>query len=361
MPERLPSFDLPRITLGVLAIAGMIAASAWVMLPFVLALLWATMIVTATWPMLIGLQARLGGRRGPAVAVMVLALLALIVVPTWIGVSTVAANMDRVGKLVQSVATDGLPPPPGWLERVPLVGESLSARWQGFAGDPESLMAQIQPHLKDGVRWLASKAGGIGTTVVQLLLMVLLSGILYATGEKAANGVLRFLRRLAGERGESAGRLAARAVRAVALGIVVTALAQTLISGIGLAVVGVPHAGALTAVVFVLCIAQLGPILVMAPATIWLFTSGSAGRGTVLLVISVVAVTLDNVVRPVLIRKGADLPLLLILSGVIGGVFAFGIVGLFVGPVLLAVTWTLLVAWVGDTDRAPRIGDQDAG
>ncbi len=361
MPERSPSFDLPRITLGVLAIAAMIAASAWVMLPFVLALLWATMIVTATWPMLIGLQARLGGRRGPAVAVMVLALLTVIVVPTWLGVSTVAANMDRVGKFVQSIATDGLPPPPGWLERVPLVGESLSVKWQGLAGDPRSLMAQIHPYLKDGVRWLASKAGGIGTTVVQLLLMVLLSGILYATGEKAANGVLRFLRRLAGERGENAGRLAARAVRAVALGIVVTALVQTLVSGLGLAVVGVPHAGALTAVVFVLCIAQLGPILVMAPATIWLYTSGSAGRGTVLLVISVVAVTLDNVVRPVLIRKGADLPLLLILSGVIGGVFAFGIVGLFVGPVLLAVTWTLLVSWVDDVDRAPRIGDGDAG
>jgi predicted PurR-regulated permease PerM len=142
-------------------------------------------------------------------------------------------------------------------------------------------------------------------------------------------------------------------VRAVALGIVVTAVAQTLIAGAGLALAGVPHAGVLTAVVFVLCIAQLGPLLVVAPATIWLYTSGSAGRGTLLLVFSLVAVTLDNVLRPVLIRKGADLPLLLILAGVIGGVLAFGIVGLFIGPVLLAVTWTLLASWVADLDRAP--------
>jgi len=211
--------------------------------------------------------------------------------------------------------------------------------------------------LKEAVTWLASKAGGVGSTIVQLLLMVLLSGILFASGEKAATGVLRFLRRLGGERAENAGLLAGKAVRAVALGIVVTALAQTVIAGLGLAIAGVPHAGALTAIVFVLCIAQLGPLLVLAPATIWLYTTGSAGRGTVLLVISVVALTLDNVLRPVLIRRGADLPLLLILSGVIGGVFAFGIVGLFVGPVLLAVTWTLLVSWVGDIDRPPEAGD----
>jgi predicted PurR-regulated permease PerM len=201
--------------------------------------------------------------------------------------------------------------------------------------------------------WVASKAGGLGTTVLQFALTVLISGVLYASGEKAARGVLRFLRRLAGERGENAGRLAGKAVRAVALGIVVTAAAQTLFAGAGLALASVPHAGLLTAVVFVLCIAQIGPVLVVAPATIWLYTSGAAGRGTVLLVFSVVAVVLDNVLRPVLIRKGADLPLLLIMAGVIGGVLAFGVVGLFIGPVLLAVTWTLLASWVGDLDRAP--------
>ena len=182
---------------------------------------------------------------------------------------------------------------------------------------------------------------------------MIIAGILYASGETAANGVLRFLRRLAGRarrelrtprrQGGAGGGPRDRRHRA----------GPDALAGAGLAFAGVPHAGLLTAVVFVLCIAQLGPILVVAPATIWLYSSGAAGRGTVLLVFSVVAVTLDNVLRPVLIRKGADLPLLLILAGVIGGVLAFGVVGLFVGPVLLAVTWTLLVAWVGDLDRVP--------
>jgi predicted PurR-regulated permease PerM len=353
MNDRIPAFDLPRITLGVLTLVAMIAACFWILMPFVAAVIWAAMIVIATWPIMASVQRRLGGRRGPAVAVMMVALMTLLVVPTWLGISTIASNSDRVGQFVHSLEADGLPQPPAWLERIPVVGSRLTEQWKGFAGNPESLLARVQPHMKDAAKWVAEKAGGLGSTVIQLLLTVLVSGILFASGETAANGVLRFLRRLAGERGENSGRLAAKAVRAVALGIVVTALAQTLIAGVGLFLAGVPHSGLLAAIVFVLCIAQLGPLLVMAPAIIWLYSSGSAGRGTVLLVFGIVAVTLDNILRPVLIKKGADLPLLLILSGVLGGVLAFGVVGLFVGPVLLAVSWTLLVAWVGDLDRTP--------
>jgi predicted PurR-regulated permease PerM len=353
MSQRPPLNDITRITLQVASIGVLIAATLWVMMPFVAAVLWATMIVIATWPILIAVQARLGGRRGRAVAVMVVALTALLVVPIWLGVSTIAENSDRMGQFMRSLATEGLPPPPGWLGRVPLVGEKAVEKWSEFSGHPEAFIARIQPHMREVASWVAAKAGGLGSTLIQFALTVLISGILYASGESAAHGVLRFLRRLAGDRGESVGRLAGKAVRAVALGIVVTAVAQTLIAGAGLALAGVPHAGLLTAVVFVLCIAQLGPILVAAPATIWLYSSGAPGRGTVLLVFSLVAVTLDNVLRPVLIRKGADLPLLLILAGVIGGVLSFGIVGLFVGPVLLAVTWTLLASWVDDLDRGP--------
>jgi len=349
-----PAADLPRITLGVLAIGAMIAACVWVMLPFALPVVWAATIVIATWPMLTGLQARLGGRRGAAVAIMVLALLALVVTPIWLGAAAVASNADRIGEFVRSLATQGFPPPPDWLHRIPLLGERLAGKWQGYIGNPEAVVTRLQPYAGQAVQWIVSKAGDLGGVFVQLLLMVIVAGILYVSGETAARGVLRFLRRLAGERGENSGRLAAQAVRAVALGVVVTAVAQTVISGVGLALGGVPHAGLLTAIVFVLSIAQLGPLLVVAPATIWLYSSGSTGRGTLLLVVSIVALTLDNVLRPILIKKGADLPLLLILSGVIGGVMAFGVIGLFIGPVLLAVTWTLLVAWVGDIDHGPK-------
>ena len=350
-----PAFDLPRITLGVLALLAMIATSVWVMLPFLLSVIWAGAIVIATWPILIGIQARLWGRRGLAVTVMTVAMIALIATPIWLGASAIADNAERIGESLHALATEGFPPPPAWLERVPVVGGRLVAKWQAYTGHPEAVVARLQPHAKEVAGWIASKAGGVGTTIVQLLLMVIVSGLLYASGETVARGVLRFLRRLAGDWGENSGILAAKAVRAVALGVIVTAVAQTVLAAAGLFLAGVPQAGLLSAVVFVLCIAQIGPILVVVPATIWLYSSGSVGRGTLLLVVSIVALTLDNVLRPILIKKGADLPLVLILSGVIGGVIAFGVIGLFIGPVLLAVTWTLLAAWVGDLDRVPDV------
>jgi predicted PurR-regulated permease PerM len=355
-----PAVDLPRITLGVLALGTMIAASLWIMLPFVLSVAWAATIVIATWPILTGLQARFGGRRGAAVTVMVVALLALVVTPIWLGAAAVASNVDRIGEFMRSLAIQGLPPPPDWLHRIPLLGERLVEKWQGYAGNPEAVVTRLQPYARQTIQWILSKAGDVGGVIVQLLLMVAVAGILYASGETAARGVLRFLRRLAGERGENSGRLAAKAVRAVALGVVVTAVAQTVLAGAGLFLAGVPHAGVLAVIVFVLCIAQIGPILVVAPATIWLYSSGAAGRGTLLLVISIVALTLDNVLRPILIKKGADLPLVLILSGVIGGVIGFGVIGLFIGPVILAVSWTLVVVWVGDIDRTPEVVESAA-
>ncbi len=349
--------DLPRITLGVLAILAMIAMSAWVVRPFFLAVVWAGAIVIATWPILRGLEARLGGRHGAAVAVMIVAMLVLIVAPVWLGAAAIVANAERTTELVRSVATQGLPPPPTWLAQVPVVGERLAGRWLAYTGNPEAVAAQVHPHVRQVTEWILSRVGGVGTVIVHLLVTVLVSGILYASGEKVARGILRFLRRLGGERGEAAGVLAAQAVRAVALGVVVTAVAQTVLSGAGLLLAGVPRAGLLSAVVFVLCIAQVGPLLVVVPATIWLYLSGAPGRGTLLLVLSVLILAMDNVLRPYLIRKGADLPLVLILSGVIGGVMTLGVIGLFVGPVLLAVTWTLVVAWVGDIDRALLVRD----
>jgi predicted PurR-regulated permease PerM len=135
----------------------------------------------------------------------------------------------------------------------------------------------------------------------------------------------------------------------VALGVVVTAVAQSMLGGIGLAVAGVPFASLLTALMFILCLAQIGPGLVLIPAVVWMYYAGDALWATVLLVFTIVAAAMDNVLRPFLIRKGADLPLLLILAGVIGGLLATGLLGIFIGPTVLAVGYTLLNAWMDDT------------
>jgi predicted PurR-regulated permease PerM len=150
--------------------------------------------------------------------------------------------------------------------------------------------------------------------------------------------------------------LAAKAIRGVALGVVLTALIQSILGGIGLAVTGIPAAMLLTAVIFLLCVAQLGPILVLIPCIAWLYWSGQTLWGTVLVIWSIPVATIDNILRPFLIRKGADLPLLLIFAGVIGGLIAYGIIGLFIGPVVLAVIYTLLQAWV---EEGATEGEED--
>jgi predicted PurR-regulated permease PerM len=213
------------------------------------------------------------------------------------------------------------------------------------------LTAQAAPYIRQALTWFAGQAGSLGLMVLHFLLTLVITAILYTNGEVAGMGVRRFGRRLADERGENAVVLAGQAIRAVALGIVVTAIVQSAAAGLGLAIAGIPYAAVLTTIILVLCIAQIGPILVLVPAVAWLFWSGDTLWGSVLLVWTVIVGVLDNVLRPILIRRGADLPLLLIFAGVIGGLIAFGVIGLFVGPTVLAVTYRLLEAWISDIDR----------
>jgi predicted PurR-regulated permease PerM len=339
--------DLARTTLQLLALAVLIVTSFWILRPFLVALTWASMIAVATWPLLLHAQAWLGGRRSLAVTSMTIALLLLLVVPLYLGIGTIVENANRIADWSESLATLTVPLPPAWLEGVPVVGAKLAGRWQELAAaGPEEVAARISPYASKLALWFAGQVGSVGLLLVQFLLTVVISAILYANGEAAARGADRFARRLAGAQGESAVHLAGQAIRGVALGVVVTAILQSTASGLGLVVVGVPFAAILTALIFVLCIAQVGPTLVLIPAVVWVYSTHGAVWGTGFLVWAIFCGTFDNFVRPMLIKQGADLPLLLIFAGVIGGLIAFGVIGLFIGPVVLAVAYTLLVHWV---------------
>ncbi len=341
--------DLTRIVLAVICLLLLIGTTLWVLRPFLAAGVWATMLVVSTWPLLKSLQARLGNRRGPAVALMTLGLLLLLILPLGAAIDTIARHTDQVTALAKTVAESGLPQPPEWVRGVPVVGAKVAAAWaEAVQAGPDGLVARLAPYASGAVAWVLGQVGTLGGMLVHFLLVVVLSAILYASGETAARAARRFGRRLAAERGENSVVLAGQAIRAVALGVGVTAVVQTVLGGIGLAVAGVPAAGLLSAVTLMLCIAQLGPALVLFPAVGWMYWTGENAWGTVLLVWSLVVTALDNVLRPVLIKRGADLPLLLIFAGVIGGMLGFGLIGIFVGPVVLAVTYTLLEAWIED-------------
>jgi predicted PurR-regulated permease PerM len=342
---------LTRTVLQVLFLGMLLGGTFWILKPFLLASIWATAIVVATWPLMLRAQAWSGGRRGLAVAVMTLGLLLVLVVPVSLAIATIVQNADRITGWSKTLAAVGVPPPPEWVARLPLAGAKIAAQWREIAAAPrEELAARLAPYASTIVGWFVAQVGSLGMMLLQFLLTVVIAGILYSRGEAAAHGVLRFARRLVGSHGEQVVRLAGQAIRAVALGVVVTAMVQSALGGIGLAVAGVPFPVILTAVMFLLAVAQVGAVPVLLLATVWLYWKGDPVWGTVLLVWTIVVGSLDNVLRPFLIKKGADLPLLLIFAGVIGGLIAFGIIGLFIGPVLLAVAYTLLAAWVGGED-----------
>jgi predicted PurR-regulated permease PerM len=248
------------------------------------------------------------------------------------------------------------PAPPDWLANLPLVGAKAVELWERVAAvGIQEVTVRAAPYAGGFIKWFAAQLGSVGVLLVEFLLTVILAAAMYANGEPATQRLVRFGRRLAGSGGENVVYLAGQTIRGVALGVVVTALAQTLFAGLGLVIAGVPFAGVLTAAMLLLSIAQIGVVPVLGAAAAWLYWTGDSAWGTFLLVWTIVAGTMDNFLRPILIRKGADLPLLLVFAGVVGGLIAFGLIGIFVGPVILAVADKLLVAWIeGDAqDETP--------
>ena len=340
--------DLVRNILVIALIGALLAASFWILRPFLPALIWASMIVIATWPLLLMIEVKVRSRR--AAVIVITGLLVLVfVIPFSLAVGTIVENAPQIGALGKQLATFEIPPPPDWVERIPLVGNQAEEAWQKAAAtDPEEFAKRLSPYITKVAGWLVAQAGGFGMMLIHFILTLVLAALLYMNGEQAAEMARRMAHRIAEDRGENSAILAAKSVRAVAQGVVVTALAQSLLAGIGLAIVGVPYASLLTAVIFMLTIAQIGAGPILIPVVFWLFWKDSTGWGIAFAIWSIFVMSMDGFMRPILIRRNANLPLLLIFAGVIGGLIAFGIIGLFIGPVLLAVCYTLMKAWVDE-------------
>jgi len=344
-----PQRDLIRSSLSVLFMVGLIAASFWILRPFLPAVLWATMIAVAAWPLMLRVEAVLWGRRWLAVTVMTLTILLVFAVPFSLAIGTFVSHLDEIVDWAQSLKSLRLPALPDWVESIPLVGAKTASAWRHFASSgPEELARAASPYARVAAGWFLTQLGSFGVMTGEFLLTVLIAAVLFAHGESAVTGVRQFGRRLAGERGEEAVNLAGQAIRGVALGVVVVAFGQAALGGIGLVAAGVPFAVLLTAVMFLGGVVQVGVVPVLACAVAWLYWQGDFAWATALLVWTIFVGTIDNVVRPLLIKKGAQLPLLLVVAGVLGGLVAFGLVGIFLGPVVLGVSYMLFEAWVGE-------------
>jgi len=339
--------DLTRTTLAVLFIGGMLTTCFYILGPFLAAIVWAATLVIATFPLMLRVQRALGGRRAIAVTVMTVMLLLVFVVPFWFAIGTIVRNAGTLAEWGKNLATFKVPPPPDWIGHLPMVGDKAVEWWNDVVdmglGD---LAPQLAPYAGRATNWFVDAVGNLGLLFLQFVLTVIIAAIMYFHGEATADLALKFSRRLAGERGMQAAVLAGKAIRGVALAVVVTAIAQSILGGVAMTLAGVPFASVLTAVMFMMCVAQIGPVPVLLPEVIWMYWAGSSAWATFLFIASIVVVSLDNLLRPILIKKGADLPIVLILAGVIGGLLSFGLVGIFLGPAVLAVSYTLLREWM---------------
>lgn len=353
-----PARDLTRTLLGVLCIGVLILAAVWIVRPFVAAAIWATTIVVVTWPVMLRMQRWLWNYRVFAAAAMIVMLVLLFVIPLTLAVGTVVSNAGDIVDRIRSITSTPIPPPPVWMAQLPFVGGALAAAWaEARVTGVEGFVTYLSPYAGGLTAWVFDEIGNAGYLIVQLMLIPVFAAFMYQYGERYASTLLRFAHRLGGSEGEALINLAGHAIRGVALGVGLTAVIQSALGGLGLAVAGVPFAGLITALLLVLCIAQIGMLIVLLPATAWVFWSGDLAWGTFLLVWSVAVSMLDTVLRPVLVSRSADLPLLLIFVGVIGGFVAFGLLGIFVGPVVLAVAYTFLKTWIAQAPVRDTAGD----
>ena len=332
-------------------------ASFWVMAPFWSALFWGAVLAFASWPLMVLLTRWLGGRESLAAGILTLGWMLLVAVPlVWLGFNLADHVRDAVA-LIKDIQVDGLPEAPTWLGSIPFVGERLVAMWDSIDEQGAALMVSIKPYLGQVGNWLLARSAQIGGGILELTLSLVFVFFFYRDGPRLAMFVHRLLERLIGDRAGYYIELVAGTVQRVVNGVIGTAAAQAVLALIGFLIAGVPGALVLGIVTFLLSLIPMGPPLVWIPATAWLAWKGDYTYAVFLGVWGTFIISgVDNVLKPYLISRGGNLPLVIVLLGVFGGLIAFGFIGLFIGPTLLAVAYSLLMDW--SATQAQAQGDK---
>jgi predicted PurR-regulated permease PerM len=295
----------------------------------------------------------LGGSRTLAALLMVTLAALVLVAPPALVAASLDYNVAGTVRLFSDLSQHGLPPPPAWVAEIDLIGPEIYARWQVLAGGGPEAVERIQAFITWARHELIDAGLSLGNAVVQLILAMFTAFFLYRDGNAVRRSLVMAGRRIAGEQAPRLLRVAYATVNGVVYGVLGTALAQALLILVGLWLAGIPAALLLGLLLFVLALIPFGPLLIWGPAAAWLYIDGEIGWMVFVVVWSLAAgLVSDNVLRPYLISRGSELPLILILFGVVGGAVAFGVLGLFLGPTLLAVGYELIREWNAVDGRA---------
>ena len=321
--------------------------------PFIIPTIWGIIIAIAVYPGYDWLQSKLGARRKLTAVALTVITLVLIIVPVALLTKALAGNVQDLAEALG----DGrlvIPAPPANVAEWPIIGTPIDAFWQRASTNLQSVLNTLQPQLKALGLWLLGLAAGAGFGVLMMIFAIVIAGVLLVFADNGHAAAQALARRLAGERGQQFVELGEQTVRGVSRGILGTAVIQALLAGIGLFFAGIPAAALLTLICLLLCVVQVGPGLVLLPSVIWVFYSGDTLIGVLFLAWSVFVAISDNFLKPYLLAGSIDVPLLVVLIGVIGGMLAHGLIGIFVGPIVMALAWKLLVAWVSEAQPSSR-------
>jgi len=321
--------------------------------PFISLMLWGAVIAISIHKLFRQLEGKLGGRRKLALTLIVGAGLAAILVPAWM---FAGSTLDSVQNFVASVeaGTFEVNPPNESVKDWPLVGEKIYSAWNSAAFDFENFLETYHEQLKGIASTAATRAAGMFMSILAFVLALIVAAIFLANAEAVEAAMRRFCRRLVGDQGDEMLDLTVATVRSVTVGVIGIAFIQAVGTGAGMFIVGVPMAGILALLVLILVIAQLPALIVMLPAIIYVFSIESTTTAVIFAIWSILVSMSDMVLKPLLLGRGVAAPMLVILLGAIGGMIMSGILGLFVGAVVLAVGYKLFMAWLAMGEGTPQ-------
>src|SRR5262245_12489188 len=340
---------------ALLAIGLILFACFWIAKPLLFVLVWGALIAIALAPLHRMLARVFGNRPKVAATVMVLVLLALVIFPLSYLPGSFEGITEGLASLTNNWTELKLPPLPAWVSGVPWLGPIISERWTAAASNSRELLIVVKPYVGPVLQWLATKGGSLGLSILEILLSIILAGVFLVTAEGTTSASHKIANRLGGTSAENLLDVAVRTVRGVAQGVIGTALIQGFLSGIGFVIAGVPFAIALGVLCFGTAMLQIGTWLVWIPVAIWLSYQGETGWTIFTTVLGIIINVLDNVLKPLLIGHGAGIPLWVIFIGVIGGLLSIGLIGIFIGPLIMAAGYSIVVNWLSEEDGPARI------
>ncbi len=331
------------IKIAVVAVLVVLCYS--VVSPFIGLMAWGIIIAVAAYPTYLKIEKRLNGRRGLSATIMTILMLLVVIVPVWLLAGTFISGISELaGKLQEGTLV--IPPPPASVESWPLVGKKVAALWASAAANLDTTLMDHSAEIKAAGGWLLSGAAKMGLVVILLFASMIVGGVFLAYAEPSRRLAFRIARRLAGEKGEELVLGAGTTIRSVFRGILGVAFIQSVLAGVGLLVAGIPGAGLLAFICLLLSIVQIGPLPILLPAIIYMWFTADTLPALAFTVWALLVGVSDNILKPLLLGRGADAPMLVVLIGAIGGFIALGVIGLFVGAVILTLGHRLFMAWL---------------